>query len=95
MIRCWLHVYLSPADILRVNKGSQFRYNDFWKVSDAFGIQVVQEPTEHPAAMSHVERYHGPLLVAFNKISQDIPNAKLSEIIQMAVHCVSNTVGPE
>lgn len=73
-----MHVYLRPLDILRVKQGSQFRSDDFWKAADNLGIQVVQEPTENPAAMSHVERYHRPLLEAFKKKSQDFPNSKPS-----------------
>ncbi len=45
--------------------------------------------------MSHVERYHGPLRIAYMKIKSSLPRSRPLEILQLAVKAVNDMTGPE
>lgn len=46
--------------------------------------------------MDHVERYHSPLRVAYEKIRESLPKSETdSECLQLAVKAVNDTIGPE
>jgi hypothetical protein len=45
--------------------------------------------------MTHVERYHAPLRVAFNRIKMEDKTLSDSEALEWAVKAVNDTVGPE
>lgn len=93
-LRCWVHVYLGPPDYLRVDQGSNFTSAETSANAEGLGIQLIKEPVECPNSMSHVERYHGPRL-AYEKLMKDLPRSQPPDVLQMAVHCVNNTMGPE
>lgn len=94
-LRCWVHVYLGPPDYLRVDQGSNFTSEETSANAEGCGIKLIKEPVECPNSMSHVERYHGPLRSAYEKLMKDLPKSQPADILQMAVHCVNNTMGPE
>ena len=95
LLNCWIYVYAGPPDFLRVDQGSNFVSREFKSSVDTSGITLLEAPVECPNTMSHAERYHGPLRVAYNKIAMDIRNASKEDLLQMAVAAVNNTVGPE
>lgn len=90
-----MHVYLGSPDFLRVDQGTLFISKEFKPAAAVDGIGIEQEPIENPALMSHVERYHAPQRIAFERISKDLPDERPHDVLQMALHCVSSTVGPE
>ena len=61
----------------------------------ASGISLLEAPVECPNAMSHVERYHGPLRHAYLKLEASLPKSSAADLLQTAVFCVNSTVGPE
>jgi len=95
LLRCWVHVYLGPPDYLKLDQGSNFTSKEFKGLATAAGVQIIECPIESPATMSHVERYHGPLRAAYEKLKHDLSGESKESLLQMAVHCVNNTVGPE
>lgn len=94
-LRCWTHVYLGPPDYLKIDQGSNFTSKEFKGLAEATGIQILECPIESPATMSHVERYHAPLRAAYEKLEHDLNGESKECLLQMALHCVNNTVGPE
>jgi hypothetical protein len=94
-VACWCKTYLGPPDCLRIDQGSNFVAEKFMTSASAESIRVLEAPVEHPASMSHVERYHGPLRVAFARIRSELTASADEEILQFAVKCVNDTVGPE
>jgi len=95
LMRCWTHVYMGPPDFLKLDQGSSFVSKEFRGLAEAEGIKIMDCPIESPATMSHVERYHGPLRTAYEKLAIDLHGETKDRLLQMAVHCVNNTVGPE
>ena len=85
-------MYLGPPDFLRVDQGSSFVSKEFQSAAELDGITVLQAPVETPETMSHAERYHGPLRSAYKKLE---PSESASDLLQAAVKCVNDTVGPE
>jgi hypothetical protein len=60
------------------------------------GISVIEAPVESANTMSHVERYHAPLRAAYLKIRSTCGrNTSNSDVLQLAVKAVNDTVGPE
>ena len=94
LVKCWSDVYLGPPDFLRVDQGSNFVSNYFRTASSSDGIELLEAPIESPSTMSHVERYHAPLRASYEKLRMST-NCSDSELLQMAVRCVNQTVGPE
>ena len=70
LLRCWSRVYVGPPDHIRVDQGSQFVSKHFLDSAEGQGIEVVQAGIESPSTMTHVERYHGPLRSAYEKIRE-------------------------
>jgi transposase InsO family protein len=66
--KCWINTYLRPPDALRTDQGTNFMADHFRGAASAEGISLLRSPIECPTAMSHVERYHGPLRAAFDII---------------------------
>ncbi len=96
IMRCWNRVYLGPSDFLGVDQGSQFVSRDFLENGEADGISALQAPIESPTTMSHVERYHGALRLAFVKILESLPRSESdADCLQMAVKSVNDTISPE
>ena len=94
-LRCWSMVYLGPPDYLRVDQGTNFVSSEFRSLADTSGITVIEAPIESPNTMSHVERYHGPLRTAYEKLAQDLPKKNANLLLQHAVYAVKSTIGPE
>jgi hypothetical protein len=95
LTRCWSHVYMGPPDYLRVDQGTNFVSNEFRSLAETSSIRILEAPVECPSTMSHVERYHGPLRITFEKLSQSLPTESKEDLLQMSVNCVNNTTGPE
>lgn len=96
ILRCWSNVCLGPPDFLRTDQGSQFISREFLSNAEADGISVLSEAVECPCAMSHVERYHGPLRLAYQKIRSELASSESNvDCLQMAVKDVNDTIGPE
>ena len=95
-LRCWSRVYVGPPDKLRVDQGSNFVAKSFLDSAQADGIEVIPVAVESPSSMSHVERYHAPLRLAYTRIRDDLPRSETdAECLQLAVKCINDTVGPE
>jgi hypothetical protein len=93
--RSWSRMYLGPPDFLRIDQGTNFTAREFVDSAAGEGISVLEAPIECPTTMSHVERYHGPLRLAYTRIRADDPSMSQENSLQMAVKCVNDTVGPE
>jgi hypothetical protein len=93
---CWSDTYLGPPDFLRIDQGTNFVAHAFQQQAFDDGISVIEAPVESANTMSHVERYHAPLRAAYLKIrstcGRDTSN---SDVLQLAVKAVNDTVGPE
>lgn len=95
LARCWSRTYLGPPDFLRIDQGTNFTAKEFVDSCSADGITVLEAPIECPTTMSHVERYHGPLRVAYARIRAEDPKTSQENALQLAVKCVNDTMGPE
>jgi hypothetical protein len=95
LTRCWSHVYMGPPDYLRVDQGTNFISKEFQSLANAAEIAIIEAPVEHPSSMTHVERYHGPLRAAFEKLCTSLQSESKEDLLQLAVSCVNNTTGPE
>ena len=94
--RCWLRVYLGPPDFLHVDQGSNLVSKEFMEEAEVEGIRIIEAPVESPSTMSHVERYHAPLKLAYSKIRTSLGNNESDmDCLQLAVKAVNDTVGPE
>jgi hypothetical protein len=91
--RCWSNVYMGPPDYLRVDQGTNFVSNEFMSLAETAGVEVLKAPIECPSAMSHVERYHGPLRAAYEKLAISLPNEAKEDVLQMAALCTDRFVG--
>jgi hypothetical protein len=89
-----MQTYLGPPDALRVDHGAKFMAKYFRGAAAAEGISLLPAPIECPTNMTHVERYHGPLRTAFEKIrcSGEITD---EEALEAAMKAVYDTVNPE
>lgn len=63
--------------------------------ADMLHISTKAIPVEAAHSMSIVERYHSPLRRAVTIIRQEAPNIDEDSLLQMAVKCVNDSVGPE
>lgn len=92
--RLWICTYVGPPDLLKVDRGSQFASKFFFNNAEEAGIEVQVAPTECPTELSTVERYHGPLRAAFERIRS---STKMDDedALSYAVYTVNCTVGPE
>ena len=95
LLRTWIYTYMGPPDHLKIDQGSNFVSKEFKGSASVLGINLIEAPVESPASMSVVERYHGPLRIAYQKLRRDLPKDSKTAILQWAVHCVNSTVGPE
>lgn len=86
---------MGPPDYVRVEQGSEFFPDELKEKSEACGIELLHEPMENPCSVTHVEGYHGLEHTAFEMLERFLPNRESAELLQMAVHCVNSTVGPE
>jgi hypothetical protein len=93
-VRLWIRTYLGPPDFIRADQGNNLTAEWFVSSAIAEGIEVLEAPTECPATMSPVERYHAPLRTAYQKIRSDF-GFEPEEVLELAVKCVNDTVGPE
>ncbi len=50
---------------------------------------------ESPETMTHVERYHGSPPSVYIKLESSLPTETPQDILQMAVKCVNDSVGPD
>lgn len=95
LLRCWSNTYLGPPDFLRIDQGSQFVSSEFKSTADTARIQILETPIECPGSMSHIERYHGPLRVAYEKLATELKGERKDDLLKMAVSATNNTTGPE
>jgi hypothetical protein len=60
------------------------------------GISVTEAPVESANTMSHVECYHTPLHAAYLKVRSTCGrDTSSSDVLQLEVEAVNDTVGPE
>lgn len=91
--RIWIHCYLGPPDRISVDQGSNFVSEEFFSEAEQYNIAVQVAPIECPTGIPHVERYHGPLRAAYEKIRETEEDPELA--LQHAVFAVNSTCGPE
>jgi Reverse transcriptase (RNA-dependent DNA polymerase) len=94
-MRCWSHVYMGPPEFLRIDQGTNFVSQEFKSLARAADVGILETPVESPASMTHVERYHGPLRDAYEKLAAMLSQESKENLLAMAVSCVNNTTGPE
>ena len=95
IMRCWCYVYMGPPDHLRIDQGSNFISKEFRQSASSQGIEIMEAPVESPNTMSHVERYHGPIRTAYERLEMELPSESKDYLLQMAVYGVNSTMGPE
>lgn len=95
ILKCWSHVYVGPPEFLHIDQGSSFISQQFRASAEVEGIQIHEAPIENPASMSHTERYHGPLHNAFIKLKSDFRKDNDADLLQTAIYCLNNMMGPE
>lgn len=95
-MRCWNRIYLGPPDYLQVDQSINFLSKEFMGCAESEGIKVIEGLIESPSTMFYVERYHRPLLVAYNKIRESLGRETSNDdCLQLAVKAVNETIGPE
>lgn len=63
---------------------------------EAHGAQLDEAPIETPGAIQTVERYHGPLMLAYERISTEARAGTTNqECLNLVVFEINCTVGPE
>ena len=92
---CWINVYSGPPDFIHVDQGTNFISKEFKNAVSTLDIGLIEAPIECPNSLSHVERYHGPLRLVYEKLESQVLDASKDEHLQMAVSCMNNTMGPE
>jgi hypothetical protein len=95
LVKCWIRTYLGPPSFLRVDQGTNFITKKFKARAEIADIEVLEAPVECPTTMKHVERYHGPLRVAYNRLNLDDPTLSVEDILALAVKCVDDTCNLE
>ena len=73
VMKCWCLVHMVPPDYLRIEQGSNFVSKEFRAPASASGIEILEAAVENPSTMKNVERYHGSLRTAFERLHCDIP----------------------
>ena len=91
----WVHPYVGAPHILRVDQGSQFISELFYRNCSSLGILVKYIPVESPNSMGIGERYHDPLRRIYKKIADDSRNLHPTLILSSAVSAMNDTMGPE
>lgn len=95
-LKCWSRAHLGPPEYLGIDQGSQFISTEFLSDAESEGIQVLQAPIESLITMSHVERCHGPVRAAYNKIRDSLSRSETdADCLQMAVKSLNDTLGLE
>ncbi len=91
----WMQTYLGPPDYTHVDQGKNIVSALFKSIATAEGISVVEAPIECPTELGNVERCHGPLRITYDKIRSSLKKESKEAVLQMAVKCLNDTVGPE
>lgn len=97
---CWIDVYIGPPDVIIHDAGSNFTASEFQSSSASMSIMTKCAPVESNNSFGIVERYHKPLLRAYDIIAKEFeerensPTQK-SMILQMTVKAVNDTAGPD
>jgi hypothetical protein len=71
---------------------NQLRCEGFQRSSKAADIEVLEAPVECPTTFTDVERYHGPLHVAYNRLKLDDPTLSPEGTLALAVKCVNDAI---
>jgi hypothetical protein len=56
----------------RIHQGANLTAEEFVSSALAEGIEVLEAPMESQATITHMERYHGPLRIAYSRIRQEL-----------------------
>jgi hypothetical protein len=87
-----MNTYLGPPDALCADQETNFTTDSFR--GDCRENIIANSQVECPTTMSHVERYHGLLRTAFEKI-QNTENTNDEEALEIAVKAINYSVNPE
>lgn len=93
--RCWIYLYLGPPDVIAHDAGKNFMGWVLQANTDMFHITTKSIPVESAHSISIVERYHQPLIRAFNIIRNESPDTAKQDILQMALKAVNDSLGPD
>jgi len=92
----WIDMYVSPPDTLITDAGTNFTSKEFVGNANSMAIEVEEVPAEAHQSIGKVERYHAMIRRGYEVISEHLRrsnvNNSLSEVLQMAVKAVNNTV---
>lgn len=92
---CWIDVYLGPPDIIAHDAGKNFMARAFQSNADMLHMRTMMILVETAHSISIVERYHSPLHRAVKIIRQEAPEIDQDSVLQMAVKCINDPVGPD
>lgn len=67
----WPLVYLGPSDFLVVDQGRSYASKEMREALKAYEDQLDETPIERPGTIRTVERYHGPLRLAYERTRTD------------------------
>lgn len=90
---CWLDVYLGPLDIIVHDAGKNFIASEFQANADMLHIGTKSIPVESANSMKVVDRYHARLRRAFSIIQKEAADMDKTEVLQMAVKAINDSVG--
>lgn len=83
--RIWLALYGSPQKV-QVNNGGEFANDDFLKMTDALGINVLTTAAEPSWSIRVVEKHYQALAAMMDEITKDIKRSH-----GLALYWVLNT----
>ncbi|KAI1430907.1 hypothetical protein GGR50DRAFT_700807 [Xylaria sp. CBS 124048] len=91
---CWIDTYLSPADVITHDSGTNFNSTEFRNEARLVGTTCNQVPVEAHWSVGKIERYHAPIHRDYEIFSEEIKGSKAS-CLQMAVKAVNDTANPD
>lgn len=92
----WIYSYAGPPDIFHVDQGSAYISKEMRSNMETYGVRIREAPIETPGSIGIVERYHGPLRAAFERIWDDMDGCLTeADCLRMAIFSVNSTIGPE
>lgn len=94
---CWIDTYLGPPEYIIHDAGTNFASSEFRQRSKSMGIIVKEVPIEAHNSVGLVERYHQPLKRAYEIISDDMKDMKVSRemVLLMAQKAANDSAGPD
>ncbi len=91
----WFIVFTGYPYVIAHDQGPQFTAEYFQVNCSQLGIVCKETPTESHNSLSLCERYHSIIRRVYNKMKNEYPNQDKHTRLNLAVHAVDNTTGPE